>query len=222
MNNNSVKIAASFMTADFARLGEQLAEVERAGADRIHIDVMDGHFVPNISGGIPVIRWFQQATRLPVEGHLMIMDPDLLLEEFVNAGATSLLIHWEGNNNLSRTLQRIKARGKRVGVAINPATPVSVLEEILERLDQLLVLTVTPGLGHDNFMHSMLAKIAFARELIDEIHPECELAVEGQIDPTTAPMVVDAGANVLVVGSAIFKQPDGVVASVGRLRDSIK
>jgi ribulose-phosphate 3-epimerase len=221
MKKDDVKLATSLMTADFARMGEQVADVERSGADRIHVDIMDGRFVPNISGGLPVIRWLQKATQLPVEAHLMMLDPDLLLDEFVDAGASTLLVHWEGNNNLARTLRRIRLLGQRAGVAINPATPMSVLDEVLPDLDQVLILTGLPELGRQQFMHSTLAKVALARELIDEINPDCELEVEGGIDAETVPMVFDAGANVLVVGSAVFNQSEGVVASMKKLRDSL-
>ncbi len=131
MKGSTLKLAPSILAADFARLGEQVAEAEKAGADRIHVDVMDGHFVPNISMGAPILKSLRRVTRLPLETHLMMSDPDLFLEEFVEAGSDSFLVHWEGNNNLHRTVHRIKELGKRVGVVINPATPAAVLEEIL-------------------------------------------------------------------------------------------
>jgi ribulose-phosphate 3-epimerase len=142
-----VKLAPSILAADFVRLGEQVTEAERAGADRIHIDVMDGHFVPNLSMGAAIVRSLRSATRLPLEAHLMVSDPDPLVDEFARAGTDSFLVHWEGNNNLSRTVQHIKALGKSIGVAINPATPAAVLEEIMQDLDQVLVMTVNPGFG---------------------------------------------------------------------------
>ena len=169
MTSRAVKLAPSILAADFARLGDQVAEAERAGADRIHVDVMDGHFVPNISMGAPIIRSLRKATRLPLEAHLMISNPDFFLDEFVQAGTDSFLVHWEGNNDLSRTVQCIKALGKRVGVAINPATPAAVLEDIMQDLDQVLVMTVNPGFGHQHFLHGTLPKIARAREMIDRI-----------------------------------------------------
>src|SRR3981081_920766 len=139
MEDKIVKLAPSILAADFARLGDQVAEAERAGADRIHVDVMDGHFVPNISMGAPIIRSLRKATRLPLEAHLMISDPDFFVDEFAQAGTDSFLVHWEGNNDLSRTVQRIKALGKRVGVAINPATPAEGLEDTLAETGQVLV-----------------------------------------------------------------------------------
>src|SRR5689334_10650465 len=142
MQNGLVKLAPSILAADFARLGEQVAEAERQGADRIHVDVMDGHFVPNLSMGAPIVKSLRPVTRLPLETHLMISDPDFFLEEFAEAGSDSFLVHWEGNNNLHRTVQRIRALGKRAGVAINPATPAVALEEILPDLDLVLVMTV--------------------------------------------------------------------------------
>src|SRR5689334_3026770 len=140
--DNDVKLAPSILSADFARLGEQVAEAERAGADRIHVDVMDGHFVPNLSMGEPVVQSLRQVTRLPLEPHLMITNRDSFFEEFVKAGSDSFLVHWEGNCNLNRTVRRIKELGKRAGVAINPATPASVLEEVLPLVDLVLVMTV--------------------------------------------------------------------------------
>jgi ribulose-phosphate 3-epimerase len=215
---HSVKLAPSILAADFARLGDQVAEAERAGADRIHVDVMDGHFVPNISMGTPIISSLRKATRLPLEAHLMISDPDLFVDEFARAGADSFMVHWEGNNDLSRTVQLIKALGKRVGVAINPATPAEVLEEIMQDLDQVLVMTVNPGFGHQHFLHTTLPKIGRARRMIDQIKPECDLEVDGGVDVATAPLAVAAGANVLVAGSAIFNDSEGVTDAMKRLR----
>jgi len=218
MDKRIAKLAPSILSADFAYLGKQVGEAEKAGADRIHVDVMDGHFVPNISIGAPIVQSLRQVTCLPLETHLMISDPDFFLDEFTEAGSGSFLVHWEGNNNLHRTVQRIKALGKRVGVAINPATPATVLEEILQDLDQVLVMTVNPGFGHQRFIHTTLPKIRRVRQMIDEIKPDCDLEVDGGIDATTAPLVVDAGANVLVAGSAIFGEGEGVTAAMNRLR----
>jgi ribulose-phosphate 3-epimerase len=218
MANGIVKLAPSILAADFAYLGKQVGEAEQAGADRIHVDVMDGHFVPNISMGAPIVQSLRQVTRLPLETHLMISDPDFFLDEFTEAGSGSFLVHWEGNNNLHRTVQRIKALGKRVGVVINPATPAAVLEEILQDVDQVLVMTVNPGFGHQRFIHTTLPKIRRVRQMIDEIKRDCDLEVDGGIDVTTAPLVVDAGANVLVAGSAIFGEGEGVIAAMNRLR----
>src|SRR6266550_9310424 len=218
MNKGIVTLAPSILSADFAHLGKHVGEAEQAGADRIHVDVMDGHFVPNISMGVPIVESLRRVTRLPLEIHLMISDPDLFLEEFTEAGSDSLLVHWEGNNNLHRTVQRVKALGKRVGVVINPASPASVLEEILQDVDQVLVMTVNPGFGHQHFIHTTLPKIRRVRQLIDEIKRGCDLEVDGGIDATTASLVVDAGANVLVAGSAIFGEGEGVIAAMNRLR----
>ena len=174
MNETTIKLAPSILAADFARLGEQIAQAERAGADRIHVDVMDGHFVPNLSMGPPIVRSVRPITRLPIETHLMITDPDLYLDDFAQAGSDSLLVHWEGNNNLHRTIQRIKALGKRAGVVINPATPAAVLEEILQDVDLVLVMTVNPGFSYQHFIPSTLPKIRRVREMIDRIKPACE------------------------------------------------
>ena len=222
MTTDAVKLAPSILAADFARLGEQVAEAERAGAERIHVDVMDGHFVPNLSMGATVIRSLRRVTRLPLEAHLMVLNPDSFVEEFVEAGTDLFLVHWESNNDLSRTVQRIKASGKRAGVAINPATPPTVLEEILQDLDQVLVMTVNPGFGHQHFLPATLPKIRRAREMIDRISPGCSLEVDGGIDSTTAPLAVAAGADVLVAGSAIFNESESVTAAIKRLRSALQ
>jgi len=221
VTTDAVKLAPSILAADFAHLGDQVAEAERAGADRIHVDVMDGHFVPNLSMGAPIINSLRRVTRLPLEAHLMISNPDAFVEEFAEAGTDSFLVHWEGNNDLSRTVQRIKALGKRVGVAINPATPAAVLEEIMQDIDQVLVMTVNPGFGHQHFLHTTLPKITRARQMIDRIKPRCGLEVDGGVDATTAPLAVAAGADVLVAGSAIFNDSESVTAAMNRLRTAI-
>jgi len=218
VTTDAVKLAPSILAADFARLGDQVAEADRSGADRIHVDVMDGHFVPNLSMGPPIIASLRRVTRLPLEAHLMISNPDVFVDEFVQAGTDSFLVHWEGNNDLSRTVQRIKALGKTVGVAVNPATSAAVLEEIIQDLDQVLVMTVNPGFGHQHFLHTTLPKIARARQLIDRIKPNCSLEVDGGIDATTAPLAVAAGADVLVAGSAIFNDSESVSAAMQQLR----
>jgi ribulose-phosphate 3-epimerase len=221
MHDHVIKLAPSILAADFARLGEQVAEAERAAADRVHVDVMDGHFVPNIAIGAPIVQSLRRVTRLPMETHLMISDPDFFFDEFAQAGSTSFLVHWEGNNNLHRTVQRIKALGKGAGVAINPATPASVLEEILPDLDQVLVMTVNPGFGHQHFLQSTLPKIRRVAEMIERIKPDCELEVDGGIDEATAPMVVAAGANVLVAGTSVFGADKSVTAAMESLRDAV-
>jgi len=218
---STVKLAPSILSADFARLGEQVADATQSGADRIHVDVMDGHFVPNLSMGPAVVQSLRRVTHLPLEIHLMISDPDAFLDEFAAAGSDSFLVHWEGNNNLHRTVQRIRRLGKRVAVAINPATSVAVLEEIVCDLDQVLVMTVNPGFGHQQFIGTTVPKIGQARELIERRQPRCEVEVDGGIDPSTAPLVVRAGATVLVAGSAIFGDRDGVAVAMSRLRTAI-
>jgi ribulose-phosphate 3-epimerase len=217
-----VKLAPSILSADFARLGEQVAAAEQAGADRIHVDVMDGHFVPNLAVGAQVVASLRRATRLPLEIHMMVSAPDRFLDEFVAAGADSFLVHWEGNNNLHRTVQRIKEMGKRAGVVVNPATPVAALEDILQDVTQVLIMTVDPGFAHQPFITTTLPKIRRVRRMIDLAKSRCEVEVDGGIDAETAPLAVTAGADVLVAGTAIFKEGETVAVAMDRLRDSVQ
>lgn len=222
MDSDKIKLAPSILSADFARLGEHVAEAQAAGADRIHVDVMDGHFVPNITIGPVVVRSLQRVTSLPLETHLMIEEPDRFLEAFAEAGSDSILVQVESKGQLHETISRIKSLGKRAGVVINPATPVAVLEKILPDVDLVLVMTVNPGFGGQQFITSTIPKIAQIREMIGRAGVECELEVDGGIDPNTAPEAVRAGAGVLVAGSAIFAAPEGVAAAMDRLRVSVR
>jgi ribulose-phosphate 3-epimerase len=215
------KLAPSILAADFARLGAQVLEAERAGADRIHVDVMDGHFVPNISMGPLVVEAIRPVTHLPLEVHLMIERPDDYLEAFAKAGADTLEVHVEGAINLHRTIQHIKHLGKKAGVVLNPHTPAAALSEILADVDVVLVMTVNPGFGGQKFIDSMLDKIRRVRRLIESVKPGIEIEVDGGIDATTAPRAHEAGATVFVAGSAIFGASDGVEAAMGRMKAAL-
>jgi ribulose-phosphate 3-epimerase len=217
----AIKLAPSILAADFARLGEQVQEAERGGADRIHVDVMDGHFVPNISIGPLVVEALRPVTRLPLEVHLMISDPDRYLDDFAKAGADTLLVHVEGAIHLNRTLQHIRHLGKKVGVVLNPATSAAALTEVLGDVDMVLVMTVNPGFGGQEFIASTLPKLRRVRQLVDQVKPGRDVEVDGGIDAHTAPHAVEAGANVLVAGSAIFRAADGITAAMGRIKAAV-
>jgi ribulose-phosphate 3-epimerase len=217
-----IEWAPSILSADFARLGEQVREAEQAGAERIQIDVMDGHFVPNITVGPLVIKALRPHTSLVLEAHLMIERPELYIDEFAEAGADYIIVHVETCPHLHRTVQQIRDEGKRAGVAINPATPLVALEEILEYVDMVTVMTVNPGFGGQDFIHSMLPKIARLRSIVDDLGLECDIQVDGGVHEETAPLVVEAGANVLVAGSAVYAAEGGVAAALQRLRASVE
>ncbi len=213
-----IKIAPSILAADFTRLGREVAEAEAAGGDYIHVDVMDGHYVPNISVGPLVVRAVRRATSLPLDVHLMIERPERFLSDFCAAGANGLTVHVETCPHLHRTIQQIKELGCRAGVTLNPSTPASSLEEILPYVDLVLVMTVNPGFGGQSFIEGMLSKIRRVRAMLDERGCQAELEVDGGIDPETAPLVVKAGARVLVAGSAVFRAEGGIADAMARLR----
>jgi ribulose-phosphate 3-epimerase len=204
----TVQIAPSLLSADFARLGEAVALAERAGADLIHFDVMDGHFVPNITIGPPVLKSLARVARLPIDVHLMIEHPDRYVEAFVEAGAASVTVHAEATVHLHRTVHLIKSLGVKAGVAINPATPVGALEEIAGDVDYVLVMTVNPGFGGQTFIPRSESKVRLVRELLDRAGSRAPIEVDGGIDVRTAPRIVAAGADILVAGNAVFGAAD--------------
>ena len=220
-SNTYIKLAPSILSADFARLGEQVAEATRAGADYIHVDIMDGQFVPNITMGPLVVESLRSSTHLPLDVHLMIVEPQRFILPFVRSGAGFLTVHDEACPHLHRVVHQIKEAGCRVGVALNPGTPLQAVEEVLPDLDLVLVMTVNPGFGAQLFIEGMVDKIRRLRRLLDERDLKVELEVDGGISARTAPSVVKAGARVLVAGSAVYNRETTVAEAIARIRDSI-
>lgn len=216
-----VEIVPSILSADFTRLGEQVREAEAAGAGRIQVDVMDGHFVPNITMGAVVFEAVRRCTTLPLEAHLMITNPEHYIEDFANAGADVIIIHQEVSPHLHRIIQQIKMVGKKAGVALTPSTPVFLLEDILTLLDMVLIMTVNPGFGGQDFIPETLPKIARLRQMITQRGLHCDIEVDGGIHEATVPLVVKAGANLLVAGSAVYNQHESVSQAIARLRNAI-
>jgi ribulose-phosphate 3-epimerase len=223
MQNGSreIQIAPSLLSGDFAKMGEEIARLESFGVEWAHLDVMDGHFVPNLTFGPPVIAALRSYGRVFFDVHLMIEKPEHLLPAFAEAGADCLTVHVETCPHLHRTLQHIRSLGVRAGVALNPSTPLAAVEEVLGDIDLLLVMTVNPGFGGQEFIESSLDKIARARAMLDRVDSAAHLEVDGGISPRTAPRVVAAGATVLVAGNALFKHPDGLEAGIRSLRAAL-
>ena len=221
MKNRRIKLAPSILSADFSRLGEQVAEVAKAGADYIHVDVMDGHFVPNITIGAPVVASLRSWTNLPLDVHLMIEQPEAHISQFAEAGADIITVHVEAATHLHRLVEEIKGLGVRVGVSLNPATPLSSLDEVLPLLDLVLVMTVNPGFGGQAFIGSMMDKIARLRKILDDKQAKAELEVDGGITASIAPKVAKAGAEVLVAGDAIFGSKQGATKALQEMRRAL-
>ena len=221
MPETKIKIAPSILSADFARLGEHVVEVTKAGADYIHVDVMDGQFVPPITIGSVVVGAIRPCTDIPLDVHLMIESPERQLEQFARAGADIITVHAEVCPDLRQEVRAIKALGVKAGVSVNPATPIDIIDYILPELDLVLVMSVNPGYAGQKFMEDVVDKISLVREILDERGLAAELEVDGGITADTAPKAVAAGARVLVAGSAIFNQRESVAEAMGRLRASV-
>ncbi|MBM3142322.1 MAG: ribulose-phosphate 3-epimerase [Chloroflexi bacterium] len=221
MKNRRIKLAPSILSADFSRLGEQVAEVTKAGADYIHVDVMDGHFVPNITIGAPVVASLHSWTALPLDVHLMIERPEAHISQFAEAGANIITVHVEAATHLHRLVEAIKGLGVKAGVALNPATPLSSLDEVLPLLDLILVMTVNPGFGGQAFIGSMMDKIARLRRILDGRQAKVELEVDGGITAGIAPKVAEAGAEVLVAGAAIFGSKQSAGKALQEMRRAL-
>lgn len=218
---NELYIAPSILSADFTRLGEAVAMVEEAGADLIHVDVMDGHFVPNLTIGPPVVKALKRVAQRPLDVHLMVADPDRTAAWYVDAGADFVTIHIEASNHVHRTLEAIRSGGARPGITLNPGTPASAIEEALPYVDMVLVMSVNPGFGGQSFIETSVAKVAEIRRMCTALGVSPRIEVDGGIDSTTAPRVVKAGADTLVAGNAIFCQEDPAAALAGIRRAAL-
>lgn len=216
-----ISLVPSILSADFTRLGEQVREAEAGGAQRIQIDVMDGHFVPNITMGPLVVEAVRKCTSLPLEVHLMITNPQEYIETFAKAGADVIIVHQEVCPHLHRVIKQIKSTGKQAGVALNPSTPVFMLTDMLSFLDLVLIMTINPGFGGQEFIPETLPKISAVRQMINERHLNIDVEVDGGIHTQTAPLVVKAGANLLVAGSAVYNKNESVAQALERLRKAI-
>jgi len=214
-----IKIAPSILSADFSKLAEDIKVVEKAGCDLLHIDVMDGHFVPNITLGPPIIKSLKGKTTMPFDVHLMIENPDKYIRDFIDAGADIITVHSEACIHLHRTIQNIKALGAKAAVSLNPATSLTDIEYVLEDLDMVLIMTVNPGFGGQSFIPNMLTKIKKLKKMIDEKNLNVDVQVDGGIGPNNIHLVTEAGANIIVAGSAIFNSKD-IKATVAQMRQN--
>lgn len=217
-----IKIAASILSADFARLGEQVKEAEEAGADYIHFDVMDGMFVPNITMGPMVLGALSKLTKVPMDVHLMIEDPDRYLLEFASAGASVIMVHYEAVTHLHRTVQHISDLGCRAGVVLNPATPIMLLEDILPYLSRVLLMSVNPGFGGQNYIEGTTGKIRRMREMANRLNPQLEIEVDGGAKNANIREIAEAGADVIVAGSAVFNSKITVAQAMAKLREALR
>jgi ribulose-phosphate 3-epimerase len=218
---NKIKLAPSILSADFGRLGEQVIEATRAGADYIHVDVMDGHFVPNITVGPMVVSAIRPHTDLPLDVHLMIESPEKYIQQFAQAGANIITVHVEVCPHLHRVVESIKELGVKAGVSLNPSTPLTAVDEVLPSLDLVLLMSVNPGFGGQQFIESTIGKIARLRRRLDELGAAAELEVDGGITAGIAPRVAQAGARVLVAGAAVFNKKESVAQALGRIKESL-
>ena len=216
--SSSVILSPSILAADFNRLGEQVGSAQEAGAELLHIDVMDGHFVPNISIGIPVVKSLRSEFSMIFDVHLMLTDPIDFVDAFAEAGADNITFHVESNSPVEETIEKIKSLGLSAGLTLKPGTSADAVRPYLEKIEMLLVMTVEPGFGGQSFMEDMLPKIRQIREWADEVNPGLHIEVDGGISQKTAGLVKEAGANVLVAGTAFFRHPDGMAAAAAELR----
>jgi ribulose-phosphate 3-epimerase len=219
--NQEIKIAPSILSADFTRLGEQVREATSAGADYIHFDVMDGMYVPNISFGPFLLEAVRRSTNLPLDVHLMIVQPERYIDEFAQMGANIIMVHQETCPHLHRTIQQIQHAGARAGVVLNPSTPLATLEEILPYIDRILLMSVNPGFGGQSYIETMTDKIKRCRQMIDQVNPNIELEVDGGIKAGNIRKIVEAGANVIVAGSAVFNNKQTVAEAIADLQNAL-